>query len=89
VTTVTEQIHSADEAICRNIEALSDQRDLLSQNILSQLRNLVEGVAVYLYAGQADEEFNYSAVKPALNFVKSQAKLRFLWHDPSWLIRVE
>ena len=83
MTTVGEQIRSADEAICRNIEALSNQRDLLSQNILSQLRNLIEGTAVLLHAGQADAEFSYPAVKPALTFVKSQAKLRFLakFHD--------
>lgn len=48
MTTVSKQIQSADEAICRNIESLADQRALLAQNILSQLRNLVEGVAVRL-----------------------------------------
>ena len=44
MTTVGEQIHSADEAICRNIDSLIDQRALLSQNVLAQLRNLVEGL---------------------------------------------
>ena len=45
MTTVGEHIQSTDEAICRNIASLTDQRDLLSQNVLTQLRNLVEGVA--------------------------------------------
>ena len=48
MVTVTEQIQNADEAICRNIESLADQRALLSRNVLSQLRNSVEGVAVDL-----------------------------------------
>jgi hypothetical protein len=56
MATVYEQIRSADGAICRNIELLADQRALLSQNVLSQLRNLVEGVAVLLHAGTTDAD---------------------------------
>jgi hypothetical protein len=52
MTTVGEHIQSADAAICRNIDSLTDQRDLLSQNVLAQLRNLVEGVAVRLMRGE-------------------------------------
>ena len=78
MATVIRQIQSADEAICRNIESLADQRALLSQNVLSQLRNLVEGVAVRLHAGSPDAEFNYPAVEPALIFVKSNARFNFL-----------
>lgn len=75
---VRKQIQSADEAICRNIELLADQRALLSQNVLSQLRNLVEGVAVRLHTGSPDAEFNYDAIEEGLAFVKSKAKLNFL-----------
>jgi hypothetical protein len=78
MATVSSQIQSADEAICRNIEALADQRALLSQNVLSQLRNLVEGVAVRLHAGSPDAEFNYAAIEPGLAFVRSKAKFNFL-----------
>lgn len=78
MTTVGEQIRSADAVICQNIESLSGQRNLLSQNILAQLRNLVEGVAVCLHAGRADAEYNYAAIDPALSSVKSNAKLNFL-----------
>lgn len=78
MTTVGEQIQSADEAICQNIESLADQRTLLSQNVLAQLRNLVEGVAVRLHAGRSDAEFTYAAVKPGLDFVRANAKLNFL-----------
>lgn len=78
MTTVSSQIQSADQAICRNIELLADQRALLSQNIHSHLRNLVEGVAVRLHTGSPDAEFNYTAVEPGLAFTKSRAKLNFL-----------
>jgi len=78
MATAGEQIRSADAAICRNIEALADQRGLLSQNVISQLRNLVEGVAVCLHAGTPNAEFNYPAIDPALAFVKSKAKFNFL-----------
>ena len=78
MTTVSQQIMSADHAICENIKLLAGQRKLLSQNVLSQLRNLVEGVAVQLQLGDAAANFHYDAVEPALNFVKSNAKLSFL-----------
>jgi len=78
VTTVGEQIQSVDEVICRNIQSLADQRALLSQNVLAQLRNLVEGVAVLLHTGDSDAEFNYAEVDPGLAFVKGNAKLNFL-----------
>ena len=78
MTTVGEQIQSADEAICENIGSLVDQRALLSQNVLAQLRNLIEGVAVRLHARRSDAEFNYVAVEPALDFVRANAKLNFL-----------
>ncbi|UJP02029.1 MAG: ATP-dependent RecD-like DNA helicase [Nitrosomonas sp.] len=51
---------------------------MLSQNILSQLRNLVESVAVRLHAGSPDAEFKYNAIELGLAFVKSEAKFNFL-----------
>lgn len=78
MTTVSKQIQSANEAICRNIESLAGQRALLSQNILSHLRNLVEGVVVRLHTGLPDAEFHYNAVEPGLAFVKSKARFNFL-----------
>lgn len=78
MATVSKQIQSADEAICRNIESLAGQRALLSQNILAQIRNLVEGVIVRLHKSSPDAEFHYNDVKPALAFIKRQGKLGFL-----------
>lgn len=78
MTLVSEQIQSADEAICRNIESLANHRSLLSQNVLAQLRNLVEGAVVRLHTGSSEAEFNYSAIQPALAFVRSNATFNFL-----------
>lgn len=78
MSTIKNQILSADGAICKNISLLAEQRDLLSQNVLSQLRNLVEGVVVFLKEGSADGEFHYDKVEPAIAFVKSKGKLNFL-----------
>src|SRR5690242_12086694 len=61
MTTVGEHIQSTDAVICQNVDSLTDQRELLSQNVLAQLRNLVEGVAVRLQLGSADAEYNYAA----------------------------
>lgn len=78
MSTVRIQIQSVNDAICQNIMALANNRALLSQNILSQLRNLVEGIAVLLHAGTGDAEFKYDAIEPGLAFVKSQGKLNFI-----------
>ena len=78
MTTVFRQIQSVDDAICRNIESLSNQRALLSQNVLSQLRNLVEGVAVLLHQGSSEAEYNYPAIRPALVFIKGRGQYSFL-----------
>ena len=78
MTTVGEHIQNTDAAICQNIASLVDQRDLLSQNVLAQLRNLVEGVAVRLQLGSADAEYNYPAIGPGLAFVKARGQYSFL-----------
>lgn len=78
MTTVDQQIESAASAISANIAALGHDRPLLAQNILSQLRNLVEGVAVRLHAGRGDAEFQYSAVGAAMSHVAAIGKLNFV-----------
>jgi hypothetical protein len=75
---IRDQIESADAAICGNIRALTDDRGLLSQNILAQLRNLLEGVVVRLHQRRDDTPFSYHDVGPALAFVKGNGKLNFL-----------
>lgn len=78
MTVVGEHLRSIDEAICGNIRSLCDQRDLLSQNVLAQLRNLVENTAVLLHTGDPDAEYSYHRIESALTFVRSKAKFNFL-----------
>lgn len=78
MSTVDQQIQSAADAISSNIATLSHDRALLAQNILSQLRNLVEGVAVRVHAASGDVEFDYTLVGAALAHVSARAKLNFL-----------
>jgi ATP-dependent exoDNAse (exonuclease V), alpha subunit - helicase superfamily I member len=78
MSSVDAHIRSVDAAITGNIEKLATDRGLLSQNILSQLRNLVEGVAVRLHRGSGDVEYKYDAIGPALNFVRASDKFNFL-----------
>lgn len=78
MTTISAHIGAVDAAICGNIDSLTEQRDLLSQNVLAQLRNLIEGVAMLLQSGNPDDEFVYAAVDSALAFVRSKGDLNFL-----------
>lgn len=78
MSSVDEQIQSAADAISSNIAALSHDRALLAQNILSQLRNLVEGVAMRLHAGRGDGEFQYAKVAAAMAHVSASGQLNFL-----------
>jgi len=78
MTTVLHQVQNASGAISRNIENLSDNRELLSQNVLAQVRNLVEGVAVLFYRNSLDAEFSYLEINPALQYISSNGRLNFI-----------
>lgn len=74
---VEQQVTSADSVICQNIANQVGDRGFLSQNVLGQLRNLVEGLIVWAHQGRS-AEFHYAQVGPALGFVKANAKFRLL-----------
>lgn len=78
MSSVETHIRSIDGVICNNISALANDRSLLSQNMLSQLRNLVEGVAVLLHTRDGSTEHDYPAIEAGLAFLKTQGKLSFL-----------
>lgn len=78
MATVEEQVRSADSVIVQNIETLTDDRGFLSQNVLSQLRNLVEGLIVWAGRSNGSIEFKYSDVGPASDTVKATTKFRLL-----------
>lgn len=78
MASVEQQVRNADSAICQNIERYAGDRGFLSQNLLAQLRNLVEGLIVRAHLGDPSAEFHYDQVGPALEAVKAQARFRLL-----------
>ncbi|TVU62032.1 AAA family ATPase [Paenarthrobacter nitroguajacolicus] len=77
--TVDAQIRSIGANISGNIDALGHDRGLLAQNLLSQLRNLVEAIAVRFHLRDGDAEFHYNATGPAIDWIGSATKqLNFL-----------
>ncbi|MGJ8689986.1 MAG: ATP-dependent DNA helicase [Gammaproteobacteria bacterium] len=81
---VDQAILTIDKVICANISRFDDsERGLLSQNILAQLRNFVEHIALKAQHGNKDVEVSYENITKANAFVRSRGNLRFLYrfHD--------
>ena len=78
-------IINTSRVIWKNISRFdASERGLLSQNILAQLRNLVEYTAGKVYANGADTDPNdYNAKTNALKYLSTRGDLRFLnrFHD--------
>jgi energy-coupling factor transporter ATP-binding protein EcfA2 len=83
---VDKKIFDTNKVIEKNISRFDDsERGLLSQNILSQLRNLVEYIFLKIYNQRKNKslEPKYENFRIAEKFVKSIGTLRFLgkFHD--------
>ena len=68
-------------SLVKNIELLKIQeitRAFISQNLLSQARNLVEHVAVKSYGQGKEIEANWDTIKAAQEFIKGDEKYLFL-----------
>lgn len=73
------KILTIDKAISKNIDCFDDsERGLLSQNILSQLRNFIEHISLKAFSNGQDIENSYENIEKANAFVKSRADLKFL-----------
>lgn len=84
MTKVDAAILTIDKVICANISRFDDsERGLLSQNILAQLRNFVEHIALKAEHGTNEIEITYENICQANVFVRSRGNLRFLcrFHD--------
>lgn len=78
------QILTIDKVICRHIDNFGfSQRGVVSQDILSQLRNFVEHIILKVYANGQDIENSYDNICRALDFVKTRGDLKVLrrFHD--------
>jgi len=75
------QIIDIDKAICKNIEKFdTSERGLLSQNILSHLRNFVEHIALKVLeeARNAEVSNTYENIKDAIDYINARGDLKFL-----------
>lgn len=77
---IDKAILDVNDVICKNIDAFWNvDRGLLSQNILSQVRTLVEYVAIKEHSHGADiDPYNESENKLALREIASRGDMRFL-----------
>ena len=83
MASVEQQVRSADSVICQNLESPSADRGFLSQNVLGQLRNLVEGLLVWVHLNDGSATFHFDQVGPALGAMRATARFRLLsrFHD--------
>lgn len=76
---VDTEILNINEVISKNIDRFDDsERGLLSQNILSHLRNLVEHISLKIYSNGSDIDNSYENIKKAEAYVKTRGELKFL-----------
>ena len=76
---IDKRLNNIDETICENIDMLDfTTRGLISQNMLSQSRNLIEHVALKIYSDQFTINDVYEGIKGALEFIKHKNEYLFL-----------
>ena len=75
-----QNIVTISDNICKNIASITDvDRGFVSQNIINNLRNLVEAVDQRIYSEYASITLNkYDDIKRAVSYVASRGDLRFL-----------
>lgn len=72
---VDSQIQNADVVITKAIGDYENDRAFLSQIVLAQLRNLVEGVAVRIHTNDGTTEFDYGAIESGLAYIRATGQL--------------
>lgn len=76
---VDTEILNINKVISANIDRFdTSERGLLSQNILSQLRNFVDHISLKAYSNGRDIDNTYDNIKKAEAYVKTRSELRFL-----------
>jgi len=81
---IDRQILIIDKTICRHIDSLpASPRGVVSQDILSQLRNFVEHIMLKFYANGQDIDNSYENICKAIDFAKTRGNLKVLrrFHD--------
>lgn len=75
---IDEQIRVIDKAICRHIDQFDvSSRGAVSQDILKNLRDLVEHIMLKIYAQGSDIDDNWDTIQKAVKYVKTKSE----WKD--------
>lgn len=85
---IEQKLYDIDNVICKNLDMLDwpcATRDIISQNLLSQSRNLVEHIAVKAYGQGQDIIINRETVPNAMTYLKENNKYLFLRKFHSFL----
>lgn len=85
---IDQSIMDINNTICGNLDQFdfgNMSRALISQNLLSQSRNLVEHIAVKIYARGQDVEADWDTIPAALESLKHHNKYQFLRKFHSFL----
>ena len=78
MNSIDEHIQNVDMTISQNITNLADNRSLLSKNILSQLRNLVESIAARIASQDGEVKYDYDRIQKGLKHIRSKGQYAFL-----------
>jgi ATP-dependent exoDNAse (exonuclease V), alpha subunit - helicase superfamily I member len=81
---IDRQIYTIDKTICRHIAALdTSARGIVSQDILSQLRNFTEHIMLKFYTNGVDIDNSYENICKAIDFIAVHGNLKLLrrFHD--------
>ncbi|AQU04683.1 hypothetical protein B1774_04645 [Dehalococcoides mccartyi] len=83
---IDEQIQIIDKAICRHIDQFNvSGRGAVSQDILKNLRDLVEHIMLKIYAQGKDIDDNWDTIQTAIKYVKTRAEWRDMTRFHSYL----
>ncbi len=78
MATVLEEIQRCDDAIAGNIASLASDRGLMSVNILNNVRNLINQVALLISTNSTGADSKYADIETAMKLVSTRADLAFL-----------
>jgi putative helicase len=83
---IDKNIHIINKIICRHISnANGKTRGMISQDILSQLRNFVEHIMLKIYAQGKDISNDYKNICDAISYVEGNGNLKDIWRFHSFL----
>lgn len=86
MTELDKKIENINKTLCDNIESIDFlDRGLVSQNLLSQCRNLVEHVAMKIYSEKNDLIIAYDGIQAAMRNLKTDNNYLFLRKFHSFL----